>query len=170
MSNQENSITEYINEEKLSKISTIYLHYSNLDSLSAFDKNFLNIEFLSLQNNNITDFSFIKSLPNLWYFDIRNNPISSYDPLTVKNIFGFLGLHVDKYLEKSLLQLKRLMIGTLFVDLDESYKKFFLHNNPNILVYNDELVLEVDKHSKKENPQHHSSSKVILSNYFFEDF
>jgi hypothetical protein len=150
MSNKNNSIKEYINEEKLSKISTLYLHYFNLESFINLENNLNNLEMLSLQNNNIQNFDFIKFLPNLWYFDIRNNPISNYDPLVTKNIFGFLGLHNNKYLEKSLLQVKRLIVGTLFVDLDENYKKNFLSNNPNILVYNDELVLEIDKNIKRE--------------------
>jgi hypothetical protein len=169
---QENKLNELINEENLSKKSTLYIHFSNLERLFTFENNFINIEFLSIQNNNISNFNFIKFLPNLWFFDIRNNPISNYDPLIHKNTFGFLGLHVDKYLEKSLLQIKRLIIGSLFVELDESYKKYFLINNPNILIYNDELVLEIDKYNKKEIVPNHQKEppKIILSKSYFYFF
>ena len=166
MSKKENSVNKFLNEEDVEKISTIYLNYSNLDTFNSIQRNFNNIEFLSLQNNNISNFDFIKFLPNLFYFDIRNNPISNYNPLSIKNTFGFLGLQVDKYLEKSLLQIKRLMVGILFVDLDENYKKYFLINNPNILIYNDELVLDFEKIPKKEFLASSSNElKKSLSNY-----
>jgi hypothetical protein len=159
--NKQISLSDFINEEKLTKIKTIYLNYANLDYFKSFENNFLNLEMLSLQNNNLSNFNFIKFLPNLWYFDIRNNPISNYDPLIYKNIFGFLGLSIDKYLEKSLLQIKRLIIGTLFVDLDENYKKNFLSNNPNILLYNNELVLEIHKNNKKEINSTNKDMKIL---------
>jgi hypothetical protein len=58
------------------------------------------------------------------------------------------------------LQIKRLTIGTLYVDLDENYKKYFLINNPNILVYNNELVLEIDKNFKKEIHSNNKDMKI----------
>jgi len=149
----EKTLEELIKEQKIDNITTLYLHYYNIDSIELNNlKSFSRLEFLSLQNNNIINIDFIKNLPNLWYFDVRNNPLENYEALSVKNVFGFLGLPVDKYCEKSLLQVKRLTIGMIYVKLDENLKKYFLSNNPNILIYNDELIYEFDKNFKKENP------------------
>lgn len=145
------SLEQLTKEKKLEKLTTLYLHYYNIDSFDFTNKNFSKLEFLSIQNNNITNIDFIKNLPNLWYFDVRNNPLENYESLNIKNVFGFLALPVDKYCEKSFLQVKRLCVGILTVNLDENFKKYFLSNNPNILIYNDELIYEFDKTIKREN-------------------
>jgi len=147
----EKNFEEFHKEKKRDKLTTIYLHFYNIDSIEFNFKNFLTIEFLSLQNNNISNINFIKFLPNLWYLDIRNNPLDNYEILNIKNVFGFLGLPIDKYCEKSLLQIKRLCVGILYVNLDDTLKKYFLSNNPNILLFNDELIYDFDKVMRKEN-------------------
>ena len=95
------------------------------------------------------------------YFDVRNNPVDKYEILNIKNVFGFLGLPVDKYCEKSLLQVKRLCVGMIAVKLDETYKKYFLSNNPNIIIFNDELIYEFDKNIKKENISFASNNNIF---------
>jgi len=146
----EKTFEEIAKDKKTENLTTIYLHYHNIDSIE-FLKNFSKIEFLSLQNNNINNMNFIKFLPNLWYLDIRNNPLENYESLNIKNVFGFLGLPIDKYCEKSLLQIKRLYVGILSVNLDDNLKKYFLSNNPNILLFNDELIYDFDKNVRREN-------------------
>lgn len=145
------TLEQLTNDKKLEKLTTLYFHNYKIDSIDLSNKIFTKLEFLSIQNNNITNIDFIKSLPNLWYFDVRNNPLENYESLNIKNVFGFLGLPVDKYCEKSLLQVKRLCVGMISVNLDENLKKYFLSNNPNILIYNDELIYEIDKTFKREN-------------------
>lgn len=142
---------QYTKEKKSDKLTTLYLHYYNIDSFDFSNKSFSDLEFLSVQNNNITNIDFIKYLPNLWYFDVRNNPLENFDSLNIKNVFGFLGLSVDRYSEKKILQVKRLCIGMISVNLDENLKKYFLSNNPNILIFNNELINEMDKTTKKDN-------------------
>ena len=108
------------------------------------------MEFLSLQNNNISNLNFIKHLPNLWYLDVRKNPIEKFEILNLKNVFGFLGITIDKYCEKSLIQVKNLYLGILYANLSENYKQHFLTNNPNIIQLNDEINLFLDKLVKKD--------------------
>ena len=73
------------------------------------DKNNIlqNLHYLCLSNNNITNIDFIMHLQNLYYLDISNNPIDDFEPLNMKNIFGFLSLSVESFLEKKLLQMEK---------------------------------------------------------------
>ncbi len=145
------TLEQLTKEKKLEKLTTLYLHCNNIEILDLSEKSFSKLEFLSIQNNNVTNIDFVKNLPNLWYFDVRNNPLKNYESLNIKNVFGFLGLPVDKYCEKRLLQVKRLCVGMISVNLDQNLKKYFLSNNPNILIYNNELIYEFDKTNKREN-------------------
>ncbi len=145
------TIEQLTQDKKIEKFTTLYLHYYNIDSFDLSENSFSKLEFLSIQNNNITTIDFIRHLPNLWYFDVRNNPLENYESLNIKSVFGFLGLPVDKYYEKNLLQIKRLFVAIISVNLDESLKKHFIFNNPNILIYNDELIYEYDKPIRREN-------------------
>ena len=147
----EKILLNYKEERKLEKLKTLYLNNHNINNFDFKNKIISNIEYLSIQNNNLINLDFIKFLPNLWYLDARNNPIENYHVLHLKNVFGFLGISLDKYCEKSLLQVKKLNIGIIYLNLDEQYKKYFLMNNPNIIQYNEEVLLFSDKIYKKDN-------------------
>ena len=118
------------------------------------DKNNIlqNLHYLCLSNNNITNIDFIMHLQNLYYLDISNNPIDDFEPLNVKNIFGFLSLSVESFLEKKLLQIKGLNAGVVKIAIeDKHYLKSFLLLNTNIIELNDSIVYYKDILAIKEN-------------------
>ena len=118
------------------------------------DKNNIlqNLHYLCLSNNNITNIDFIMHLQNLYYLDISNNPIDDFEPLNMKNIFGFLSLSVESFLEKKLLQIKGLNAGVVKIAIeDKHYLKSFLLLNTNIIELNDSIVYYKDILAIKEN-------------------
>lgn len=157
----EKEIEKITKENKIENLTSIYLNYCNIDSFALESKVFTRIEFLSLQNNNITNIDFIINLPNLWYFDVRNNPVDNFEILNIKNTFGFLGMTIDKYSEKSILQVKRLSVGILSIKIEENYKKYFLYNNPNIILFNNELIFEYEKVMKKDSNSNINSCEIF---------
>lgn len=128
-----------IKDKEPEKISTLYLNNKNIGSISL-KNHFYRVEFLSLQCNSIKDISFLKNLPNLWYLDIRMNPIESYEVISTISCFGYLGLSVEKYSEKKILSIKKINVGIMNLSIDENYKKGFMMNNQNIIKFNDEIL------------------------------
>ena len=102
---------------------------------------FNNVEFLSLKNNSIINLKFLEYFPNLFYLDISNNPIEKFNLLNIYNTFGFLSFNSpSKYLEKNFLFIKDLNVGILSTKIhDKNIENNFLLNNPNILLYNNNL-------------------------------
>jgi hypothetical protein len=140
----EKNLIGMMKEKEAEKVSTIYLNSRNIGSI-CLKNHFYRVEFLSLQHNSIKDISFLKNLPNLWYLDIRSNPIESYEVVNAINCFGFLGLSVEKYSEKKILAIKKLNVGIMNFTIDEYYKKGFMLNNPNIIKFNEEILYYYDK-------------------------
>ena len=111
-----------------------------------------NLQYLSLSNNNITHIDFIIHLQNLYYLDITNNPIIEFEPLNIKNIFGFLSLIIENYHEKKILQIKGLNVGIMKMEIENKhYIKPFLIYNPNIIELNGNIVYYKDILAIKEN-------------------
>lgn len=157
---------------KESQLVAIYFGFSNINSVSLKCE-FSKLEYLSLRNNNIKDMTFITFLPNIWYLDLRNNSVDNFKVFNQKNVFGFLGLSVDKYSESNILQIKKINVGILCLDLDENYKKFFLTNNPNIMKMNEEIIYFTEKHispilaqTPTNNPSSHPSASLF--NHFLK--
>lgn len=139
----------------------------NTLTISSFsikrDTNFYNIEYLSLQNNLLRDISFIKNLHNLYYLDLYKNSIEDFEPLNTKNIFGFLHISVEHFNEKKILQVRKLSVGIMKLDIeDKSYIKPFLNNNPNIIVLNNELIYLIDSLGLREAKRATKLSRTIM--------
>merc|ERR1712032_490187 len=82
----------------------------------------------------------IKCLNNLWYLDLRRNPIENFSGFEVKKNFGFLGISIEKISEDSILEVKELSIGILDIYSESSIiENKFLENNPNIFRKNNEF-------------------------------
>lgn len=56
-------------------VTTVYLDNKNISKFSLNSMCFIKIEFLSLRSNQIKNVSFLKSIPNLWYLDLRDNQV-----------------------------------------------------------------------------------------------
>ena len=148
----------------------------NISNISLSFK-FNNIEFLSLKNNSIINLKFLEFFPNLFYLDISNNPIEKFNLLNIYNTFGFLSFNSpSKYLEKNFLFIKDLNVGILSIKIhDKNIENNFLLNNPNILLYNNNLFSFEEKFNfhkkklneiniKKNNSNLNSISTSFLSN------
>ena len=142
----------------------IILNSYNISSFTLKkDPLFQNIEFLSLQNNLLRDINFIKGLHNLYYLDLYKNSIEDFEPLNRKNIFGFLHISVEHFNEKKILQVKRLSVGIMRLDIEEkSYIKLFLNNNPNIIVLNNEVIYLTEFLGLKEAKRATKLSRTIV--------
>ncbi len=151
----------------------------NISNISLSFK-FNNVEFLSLKNNSIINLKFLEFFPNLFYLDISNNPIEKFNLLNIYNTFGFLSFNSpSKYLEKNFLFIKDLNVGILSIKIhDKNIENNFLLNNPNILLYNNNLFSFEEKYNlhilnkkklneiniKKNNSNLNSISTSFLSN------
>jgi Leucine-rich repeat (LRR) protein len=76
-----------INESSLKKIfkgkdsksvKAVYFDFENINKINLENVLLERLEFLSLKGNNMKDFSFVRSLHNLWYLDISGNPVIKY--------------------------------------------------------------------------------------------
>ena len=165
--NKENLIALNFNDFNISNISLTF--------------KFNNVEFLSLKNNSIINLKFLEFFPNLFYLDISNNPIEKFNLLNIYNTFGFLSFNSpSKYLEKNFLFIKDLNVGILSIKIhDKNIENNFLLNNPNILLYNNNLFSFEEKFNlhilnkkklnnnneiKKNNSNLNSISTSFLSN------
>ena len=151
----------------------------NISNISLSFK-FNNVEFLSLKNNSLINLKFLEFFPNLFYLDISNNPIEKFNLLNIYNTFGFLSFNSpSKYLEKNFLFIKDLNVGILSIKIhDKNIENNFLLNNPNILLYNNNLFSFEEKFNlhilnkkklneiniKKNNSNLNSISTSFLSN------
>lgn len=61
----------------LEELRTIYIENKNIVKISLKTISFDNIIFLSLKSNNIKDIEFLSFFKNLWYLDIRENPVTN---------------------------------------------------------------------------------------------
>ena len=99
-------------ESNINQLKVLYLNGFDINEILFQSYLIFSLEFLSLQNNNFKNISFIRNLNNLWYLDIRNNPIESFSGFESKKYFGFLGISFEKNskTEKAIGELKDLHI------------------------------------------------------------
>ena len=124
-----------------SLINTLILDLAKIYSIETNLK-WNQLEFLSLRNSLIKNIDFINNMPNLFYLDLFQNPIENYSPLLISNTFGYLcfspPLH---YFEQKILTIEKLNVIFLNADIKtSSNKKVFLQKNPNIMVFNNEII------------------------------
>lgn len=135
----EKNISESLKDKDINEIKTFYLNNFNIEKILLKINIATNIEFLSLQNNLMNSLVFLEQLSNIWYLDVRNNPIENFSSLNKINIFGFLGISLHKTFEKNFSEIKNLSVGILYIKFEEHQnKKTFIQNNPNIFKINDE--------------------------------
>ena len=138
--NIKNSDLKADEKEEKEKIKMI------LDSLKIYSielkSNYNNIECLSLANNFIKDITFIYNFPNVYYLDISGNHIENFKPLMRNGTFGFLSISPPlNYFEKKILSLKQMNIIIFKADIkDRTIYSGFLAENPNVLVFNNEII------------------------------
>jgi hypothetical protein len=133
--------------EKISdlRITTLYLYNKNITAISLKHSLVSSLIFLSLANNQIKNISFLNSLPNIWYIDIKNNPIEDFDIFSKVNHLGYLGVTLNKFSEGNFCLLKKLNIGILDIDgeiEDNSRFNMFIYNSTNnFLKVNQDIIL-----------------------------
>lgn len=140
----EESLTKMIltgeQESNINQLKLIYLNGFEINDIIFQTSLIYRIEFLSLQNNNLKNISFIKNLNNLWYLDLRKNPIENFSAFEVKKSFGFLGISIEKISEKAICEVKNLQIGILFIKADSKIiENKFMENNPIVFRKNQEI-------------------------------
>jgi|LauGreDrversion4_2_1035121.scaffolds.fasta_scaffold109543_2 Leucine-rich repeat (LRR) protein len=62
----------------IDELTTIYLDNKNVMKITLKSSVFDNIMFLSLRSNHIKEIDFITNFRNLWYLDLRENPVKFY--------------------------------------------------------------------------------------------
>jgi hypothetical protein len=138
----EKSLINALKEKKPEEIQVISLTTLNITKIYFRANLFTNIEFLNLQGNSIKDISFLKNLNKIYYLELRQNPIESFEMIYYHSIFGYLAITLDKYSVKNFLKLRKLTLGHLFIDyeMDAPMKKYFLSNNKDITKFNNEII------------------------------
>lgn len=159
-----------LSEEKLTYIankvkgkSCVVLDNCNIASLSLKPESpFTNIVFLSLRNNLIKDISFLVNMRNLYYLDLFNNNIDDFEPLNIKNVFGFLGISIEHYNEKKIFTIHGLNAVIVRIQIDDqTYLKSFLKNNPSVLLLNSEVNYGLRKFTKIERRANHTVTQRL---------
>lgn len=149
---------------KLDDIEGMIFNKMCLGSITVNPFIFKNIQFLALKNNFLSDISFLKHLPNIYFFDISQNSIEDLEPLNIKSTFGYLHLTLGQFNDKKLLSLKGMTIGVFEVEMQD-YSLFtpFLISNPNIIVLNKEIVYFSDKFLPQHDEIRHSTKIKSLA-------
>jgi len=129
------------NNNDESKINTLILDLAKIYSIETNLK-WDQIEYLSLRNSLIKNIDFILKMPNLFYLDLFQNPIENYTPFLTSNTFGYLCFSPPaNYFEQKILCIEKLNVFFLIADIkNHSNKKIFLQKNPNIMVFNKEII------------------------------
>jgi Leucine-rich repeat (LRR) protein len=60
----------------IDELISIYLDNKNIMKITLKSSMLDNIIFLSLRSNHIKDIEFITNFKNLWYLDLRENPVN----------------------------------------------------------------------------------------------
>ena len=123
--------------------------------------------------------TFLQKFPNLFYLNLSNNPIESYEIFNKFNSFGYLSLTPpESFLEKKILTIKKINCVILNLPIkNEETKNKFISNNPNILIFNahymnfesklqimkEELNLNIDRKSNILNKNEKVLSLIFLS-------
>ena len=135
----------------------VILNESNISNLLYNSVNpqinncFKNLEYLSITNNYLINLDFILNIPDLIYLDVYGNPLDDCNALNYKNIFGYLRLSVDKFHENKILAINGLYCSILDIEIkDKTIMKLFIKNNPNIILFNNEINYYIDKFSKSK--------------------
>jgi hypothetical protein len=160
----EKILAKHAKDNNFDKLTTIIINSSNITQCGFKNSILQNIEYLCLKNNFIKDLNFLKVLPNLWYLDIRGNPIEDYDKLSVLSYIGFLGVSFKKYQENYLMNIRKLSIGIVELQVeDKEMEKIFLQNNPNILMFNEELIYLSNINNNYDNNKINRNLSLSLS-------
>ena len=137
----EKNLPMLLKGKTLDELISIYLDYRNITKITFKSLRFDNIQFLSLRNNNIKEIDFLGYFTNLWYLDLRDNPVTilfikidNYAPLKILTTLGYLGVTIDQYSKQSFTSLRKLNIGILKVN--ESFEDLYLSSNLNIIPSN----------------------------------
>lgn len=59
----------------LDELHTIYLDNKNIMKVTLKSSVLDNIMFLSIRSNHIKEIEFVSNFRNLWYLDLRDNPV-----------------------------------------------------------------------------------------------
>ena len=134
----EKNLPALLRGKTIDNLTTIYLDFKNITKITFKSSKFENIQFLSLRNNNIKEIEFLSSFGNLWFLDLRDNPVTllfikidNFAPLKTVTTLGFLGVTIDQYSKPSFTNLRKLNIGILKVN--ESFEELYLSSNLNII-------------------------------------
>jgi hypothetical protein len=148
----EKTLTQLLKDRKKDELKVLLFNSMNINKIILKTTHFDNIEFLCLKNNNIKDITFTIYLNKLWYLDLRGNPVENFEMISYHNVFGYLGVTVDKYTIKNFLKLRKMHIGqfNMEYDLDLPTRKYFLANNPNITKFNNDFLYYTEKGNKDE--------------------
>ena len=140
-SNKNNKHSRNYNNKDKSLINTLILDVAKIYSIETNLK-WNQLEFLSIRNSLIKNIDFIINMPNLFYLDLFQNPIENYSPFLISNTFGYLCFSPPPhYFEQKVLIIEKMNV--IFLDADikaHSNKKVFLQKNPNIMVFNKEII------------------------------
>ena len=142
-------------------------HY--LPSFLPVNPSSTTIEYLSLKSCRIKNISFLSALPSIYYLDISDNPIQSFIPFEHTTTFGYLSLTAPEgYLEKQILSIRRLCVCILDLPIrDESIMQKFMLNNPNVCVFNNDLIhfgMKIDLYIKYKRGCIHNNNHERISN------